>query len=495
MLKLIAHIKMATRRSLRQVAAALRAGNRQAQSARLLSYAAMLTLLMLPVSCSMFDTNVEDCQPNTGNATTYLQVKIQVAGDSNTRALGGEDGDGREPGVNKENDVNNVTIFLYEAEKGINEADADIKAAFYISGLTGDYTNGYTGKKEITKEFTSGMLTAGKTYHVLVVANMGDMTSWKNEKLAGIRNKIIENAWTPAADIKDYSNFVMTSESDEKTLVLEAGKGTEDDPYSVETQIERVAARIDFDWEGSTPSTDNSLKYIYNVTTAGGSTPIGKLVLTHVMPFNEMNAGSYCIKRVTNENTTEGTNYLGDELPSKSGANQTNYVIDPYWEAKSTNSLATTNYKSYFVNEDAAKAVTDDAINKWPVSKLSAVATNKYGILDYTQENTSSDNKKAYSTGLIFRGTYYTNAQWDVTNNKPNGGETGETKTYVYYIRHCTHGDYTSDTETDTSHPMLHGIVRNNIYRIKINKVLENGIEWKILVKPWALYRHSDIIM
>lgn len=464
------------------------------QATRLLSYAAMLTLLMLPVSCSMFDTDAEDC-PATGNATTFLQVKIQVAGDSNTRANGGEDGDGREEGVNRENDVNNVTIFLYEAENGINADDADIKATFYISGLTRDYTNGYTGKKEITNEFTSGMLTSGKTYHVLVVANMGDVTSWENDKLAGIRNKIINQAWTPDTDIKDYNNFVMTSESDEKTLVLETGKGTEDDPYSVETQIERVAARIDFDWEGSMSSTDNSLKYIYNVTTAGSTTTIGKFVLTHVMPFNEMKAGSYCIKRVTNENSNEGTNYLGDELPSKSGANQTNYVIDPYWETKSTNTLTATNYKSYFANEAAAKAVTEDDINAWPVSKLSAIGENTYGILDYTQENTSPDNKKAYSTGLIFRGTYYTNAQWDETANKPNEGVTGETKTYVYYIRHCTHGDYISDTETDTTHPMLYGIVRNNIYRVKISKVLENGIEWQIKVKPWALYKHSEIIM
>lgn len=476
MLKLIAHIKMTTRRSLRQVATALRVGNWQAQSARLLSYAAMLTLLMLPVSCSMFDTNVEDCLPNTGNATTYLQVKIQVAGDSNTRAKGGEDGDGREEGVNRENDVNNVTIFLYEAGKGINEADnTPIAAAFYFDGLN----NNTTVKKDITNEVKTSQLDIKKKYHILVVANMGNQTGWKDNKTLGeIRDMLITKAWdTSEAGISSYDNFVMTSEKD-ATLDFTQGKGTEEDPYKVETDIERVAARIDFDTNLGTYNETNGT-YTYKVTTEGNAEN-GLFVLSHVKPFNELTYGAYCIKRVSIYNSGTPVTYLGEET-ADGNKKATNYVVDALWGAGVTRGAG------HYTNVYSETPTIEDT---WKVKAAMEFKDGTKGyILDYTMENTSGDNAIQWATGLYFQGTLYNKSQVNEDGTLKEDA-TGTTKTYVYYIRHSD-----PDGNGTTSDPMHYGIVRNNIYRISISKVTVEGIKWQIKVKPWALYRHSEIIM
>ncbi len=463
----------------------------------------MVSLLTL-AACSSGDDDIiaYDSQADGGIVSAYLQVKVQVATGANTRAAtradgpnGGEEGDGREDGVNKENVVNNITLLLYTADGGINTADSTsvtIAHAMYFPSLTKSTSDDYT---YITSTKEVADIDMSQSYNVIVIANAGDMTSALTGKtLSYVRDYLVTKAWTEGTTIADYSNFVMTSEED-GTLAFsgdsQTGTGTETNPFTMTTTIERIAARIDFDVTGvSTYTTsENTLSgYIYNVyADASSTTPKGYFVLTHVMPFNELNSGSYLVKRVcTDDDVTTGLSYLGDETATNDAS--TNYIVDPWWGSKST-----ATYKRCYTSADAAKEADATVYGSWGVQQATSTSTTEsYYILDYTMENTTSNNSTTYATGLYFRGTYYEASEWN--SGSPTGE--GSARTYVYYLRHSDPGDsYT------TSQPMLYGVVRNNIYRVSIEKVLEadtaapQGLVLTINVRKWMQYTHSAIVM
>lgn len=464
---------------------------------------ALLAAVVLS-ACGMVESDLSDCDTQSGgsgSSTTYLQVTVEVSTGAGTRADdgpdGGEDGDGREDGINNENDVNNVMVVLFTAEDGIDadDADATITNAFYFSSLTKEDDTYVTPTKEVTG------LDMTKTYHVLVVANVGDLTStFSGMTLSQIRDYLVTTAWTSASSIEDYSNFVMSSEEDatlEFSGTGQTGTGTKDDPYTMSTTIERVAARIDFETTNGTefkPS-DSLEGYVYKVyASATANEPKGYLILTHVMPFNELTYGSYLIKRVCTDADGTELAYLGDET-CDADKKATNYVIDPLWDSKGSNGSEDLSgyYTRCYTSATAAKAASD--YDSWGVQKANNTATTgeKYYILDYTLENTTNNNSTTYATGLYFRGTYYEATDWDTNSNQPTDTSKGSTRTYAYYLRH-------SDPEDsyDKANTMLYGVVRNNIYRVSISKVIESdtqALSLTINVRKWAYYKHSDITM
>lgn len=112
-------------------------------------------------------------------------------------------------------------------------------------------------------------------------------------------------------------------------------------------------------------------------------------------------------------------------------------------------------------------------------------------ILDYVMENTTTDNAETYSTGLIFKGKYYEPSEWDTANKQPTTGATGTEKEYTYTLRHSDPSG--SGTTAD---PMHFGVVRNNIYQVKVDGVegKSKGIKLTIHVVPWAHYDHGEVI-
>ncbi len=443
----------------------------------------LLATLVLS-ACSDSDS---DGTSQMNGGSTYLQVTVQVASDSDTRAddgpNGGEDGDGREAGINHENEVNDVTLLLYQATDGINASDATITHIVYFSSVYVGNNDNYITTTEKVED-----LDVSATYHAIVVANAGDLTTALTGKsLSEVRDYLLTSAWTEATTIANYNNFAMSSE-DDATLDFSEGTGKETNPYTMTATIERVAARIDFDVTDVDEYTSSGsfAGYVYPVYKDATDTSVkGYLVLTHVMPFNELNSGSYLIKRVYD--STNGTTYLGDETMDGS-YRATNYVVDPYWSDKSLAS-----YTRGYTTADAAKAATSSEYSSWGVqqSKYTSDSGEDYYILDYTLENTTSDNSTTYATGLYFRGTYYEAADWDADTNQPETDATGEDRTYVYYLRHSDPLD-----EKNASNPMLYGVVRNNIYRVSVSRVVEkDGMILTINVRKWAYYEHSEIVM
>lgn len=411
----------------------------------------------------------------------YLQVKVTVEGSGDTRASrattgpqGGEGGDGRETGTNPENEVNSLAVLLYESDKddlSDNNAIIDYvytftnlkKATTPTSGIDATYT---TVPKEIDAAIVS------KNYHVIVIANADDMTSsCKGKKISEVRDLQMSKVCTRDADITNFSNFIMSSKNDAKIDFTK--EGSETDPYQVTVDIERLAARIDIIPNATYVDTDKG--YYYNVMD--GTNVIGGFKLESVTPTKVMTKGEYLIKRVSSDKAVSSVTYFG--LEDKDADNKaTNYVVCPWTKARAGLTLA------------EAEGPASLYKVKETTSTSTAVGEASY-ILDYVMENTTTDNTEVNSTGLIFKGKYYEETEWDKTTKRPTATATGTDKEYTYTLRHSDPSG--SGTTAD---PMHFGVVRNNIYQVKVEGVegKSKGIKLTIHVVPWAHYDHGEVI-
>ena len=443
----------------------------------------LLALLLVMSFASCASDTTGDLPLPSKDMKAYLQVKVTVEGSGDTRASratsgpdGGEDGDERESGINKENDVNSLTVLLYKSDKDdLTEADAKIDYVYTFTGLKSlSSTTGVTyttGPREIDP------VIVGKSYHVLVIANAGDMTSkCIGKNISEIRDMQMDKVCTRNDDIANFTDFVMSSKKD-ATIDFSgkpgSGTGTESDPYMVDVNIERLAARIDIIPNATFDGTSHG--YYYNVMD--GTNVIGGFKLESVTPTKVMTKGEYLIKRVSSDKTVSSVTYFG--LEAKDADNKaTNYVVCPWTKDRTGLTLAKAEGPASLYNV------------KETTSTSTAVKDASY-ILDYVMENTTTNNTEANSTGLIFKGKYYEETEWDATMKQPKAGFTGTDKEYTYTLRHSDPSG--SGTTAD---PMHFGVVRNNIYQVKVDGVegKSKGIKLTIHVVPWAHYDHGEVI-
>lgn len=442
----------------------------------------LLALLLVMSFASCASDTTSDLPLPRKDMKAYLQVKVTVEGSGDTRASrattepqGGEDGNGREQGINKENDVNSLTVLLYKSGKDdLTEADATIdyvytftnltKATTSTSGIDATYTT-------IPKEIDAAIVD--KNYHVIVIANADDMTSrCKGKKISEIRDLQMSKVCTRDADITKFSNFIMSSKNDAKIDFTK--EGSETDPYVVNVDIERLAARIDIIPNATYDAASNA--YYYDVKD--GANVIGGFKLESVTPTNVMTKGEYLIKRVSPNAAVSAVTYFGLEEMDATTKASTNYVVCPWSKDRAGLTLAKAEGPASLYNV------------KETTSTSTAVGEASY-ILDYVMENTTIDNAEANSTGLIFKGKYYESSEWDATSKQPKAGFAGAEKQYTYTLRHSDPSG--SGTTAD---PMHFGVVRNNIYQVKVEGVegKSKGIKLTIHVVPWAHYDHGEVI-
>lgn len=432
-----------------------------------------LLLVMSFASCAS-DTTSDSPMPNK-DMKTYLQVRVTVDGSGDTRASraatepkGGEEGDGRETGINHENDVNSLTVLLYKSDKDkkdLSEADATIDYVYTFTNLNKVTTSSGSDATYTTVPREIDASIVGKNYHVIVIANADDMTSRCKGKISEVRDLQMSKVCTRDADITNFSNFIMSSKTD--AMIDFTKEGSETDPYVVDVNIERLAARIDIIPNATYVDTDKG--YYYNVMD--GTNVIGGFKLESVTPTKVMTKGEYLIKRVSSDAAVPSVTYFG--LETKDADNKaTNYVVCPWTKDRTGLSLA-------------------DAEGPTSLYNVKEVASTKSYILDYVMENTTTDNKEDNSTGLIFKGKYYESSEWDATKKQPTTGATGTEKEYTYTLRHSDPSG--SGTTAD---PMHFGVVRNNIYQVKVDGVegKSKGIKLTIHVVPWAHYDHGEVI-
>lgn len=440
----------------------------------------LLALLLVMSFASCASDTTSDLPLPSKDMKAYLQVKVTVEGSGDTRASratkgpqGGEEGDGREQGINHENDVNSLTVLLYNSDKDdLSEADAKIDYVYTFTGLNKETTSSgkdatyTTGPREI-----DAAIVGSKNYHVIVIANADDMTSrCKGKKISEVRDLQMSKVCTRNADISKFSNFIMSSKADAK--IDFTTEGSETDPYLVDVDIERLAARIDIIPNATYDGTGKG--YYYNVMD--GTNVIGGFKLESVTPNKVMTSGEYLIKRVSSDKAVSKVTYYGEEVMDATSKASTNYVVCPWTKDRTGLTLADAEGPAslYNVKETTSTSTTDPSY-----------------ILDYVMENTTTDNAEANSTGLIFKGKYYESSEWDAATKQPKAGFAGAEKKYTYTLRHSDPSG--SGTTAD---PMHFGVVRNNIYQVKVEGVegKSKGIKLTIHVVPWAHYDHGEVI-
>ena len=442
----------------------------------------LLALLLVMSFASCASDTTSDLPLPSKDMKAYLQVKVTVEGSGDTRASradkepqGGEDGNGREQGINKENDVNSLTVLLYKSGKDdLSDDNAIIdyvytftnltKATTSTSGIDATYTT-------VPKEIDAAIV--GKNYHVIVIANADDMTSrCKGKKISEVRDLQMSKVCTRNADITKFSNFIMSSKKD--ATIDFTKEGSETDPYVVNVDIERLAARIDIIPNATFDGTSQG--YYYDVKD--GANVIGGFKLESVTPSKVLTKGEYLIKRVSSDAAVSAVTYFGLEEMDATTKASTNYVVCPWTNDRTGLTLA------------KAEGPASLYKVKETTSTSTAVEEASY-ILDYVMENTTTDNKEDNSTGLIFKGKYYESSEWDATTKKPKAGFAGAEKEYTYTLRHSDPSG--SGTISD---PMHFGVVRNNIYQVKVEGVegKSKGIKLTIHVVPWAHYDHGEVI-
>ena len=440
----------------------------------------LLALLLVMSFASCASDTTSDLPLPSKDMKAYLQVKVTVEGSGDTRASrattgpqGGEDGDVREKGINKENDVNSLTVLLYKSDKDdLQEADATIDYVYTFTNLNKVTTSsgGNVTYTTVPREIDASIV--GKNYHVIVIANADDMTSrCKGMKISEVRDLQMSKVCTRDADITKFSNFIMSSKKD--ATIDFTKEGSETDPYQVTVDIERLAARIDIIPNATYDDTDKG--YYYNVMD--GTNVVGGFKLESVTPTKVMTSGEYLIKRVSSNAAVSAVTYFGQEVMDPTTKASTNYVVCPW--SKDRTGLTLSNAEGpaslYNVKETTSTSTTDPSY-----------------ILDYVMENTTTDNAEAYSTGLIFKGKYYEETEWDKATTRPTATATGTDKEYTYTLRHSDPSG--SGTTAD---PMHFGVVRNNIYQVKVDGVegKSKGLKLTIHVRKWATYTHEETSM
>lgn len=411
----------------------------------------------------------------------YLQVKVTVEGSGDTRASratsgpqGGEEGDGRETGLDNENEVNSLTVLLYKSDKDDLSEDATIDYVYTFTGLNKETTSSGKDATYTTSPREIDAAIVGKNYHVIVIANADDMTSsCKGQKISEVRDLQMSKVCTRDADITKFSNFIMSSKKD--ATIDFTTEGSETNPYLVDVDIERLAARIDIIPNATYDAASNA--YYYDVKD--GANVIGGFKLESVTPSKVLTKGEYLIKRVSSDAAVSAVTYFGVEKMDATTKASTNYVVCPWTKDRAGLTLA------------EAEGPTSLYNVKKTTSTSTVVGEASY-ILDYVMENTTTDNDEAYSTGLIFKGKYYESSEWDATNHRPIAGAKCTEKEYTYTLRHSDPSG--SGTTAD---PMHFGVVRNNIYQVKVEGVegKSKGLKLTIHVRKWATYTHEETTM
>lgn len=470
----------------------------------------LLTTALLLSSGFSACKDSEEAEPQGNSVSNYINLTLWISsseGSITRTPTGGEDGDGREAGFDRENMVKGITLILYKG------TEVDYVDYFTVTesnlegrdpqGTTYDYQASETFRSE-ARYYTTGdqKLADGfdlsGTYHVLIVANKDVRTQCaKGTLISAVRDLTTSVIYTNATPGTPSASeqFVMTTERDATINFASMAPVRKDGVkngmvYRVMQPllIERLSARIDYNTKGSTYNSARG-GYEYNVGTTDD-----KFVVTRVIPFNLYNGTEYLFKRVVDAWPTTATTYFGDETT-------TNYVADPSTSTKDNTStmpeyrspidadMTTSTYRQVM----AIARTTDGA-------HFTDASGNENIIIAYPKENTlmPTSQLKKYATGLAFVGDYY---------KKGNTGTTrDEIRTYYHFLRHQGENStgvyqakkWSEITDDDVCGftPMNFGIVRNNIYRVDIEGFTPSGgIMLKIKVKKWDKFEHKPIYL
>ena len=500
-------------------------------------FIAFACLAMLSACYNYDQEGIEEV--NAANYYINLAISVSSGNEHSTRAdepQGGENGDGREAGFERENTITGITLILYQDAFGINttaDPTLDLVRYFPVTFESRDPQGTEYASKTDEAYYTTGNQPLGshkldfsKTYHAIVIANAPETAASLKEgtsKLSDVRDVTLKTIYVgdPKSSADKCTNFIMSSESD-NTINFGSVTGTnldgsahtkgKDILFDVSGQtirIERLAARIDF-WAANSSGYDDThytkKGYVYSVT---GSTK-DKFVVTGIVPFNLTNSHisygkEFLLKRLKDDLSATTVKYLDPETAL------TSYVFDPNTHNK-TNEVTPTLDSPLsglypMIPELGPLDIEEVADNPYfhsieamhaSVSR-STIGSQENVVVCYPMENCLLPESRLYyhATGIAIVGYYY-----------QNGTGSGKRLVYLGYLRHQGEAEtydiqpYTTPLPNDatatmgTTKAMNFGIVRNNIYRVSINSIDKmSTMELSIKVKKWDPYIHDFIYM
>lgn len=384
------------------------------------------------VSCS--DDLENGPNNNEGNElngpTTYMKVNISSNITTKAEPAGGE-GEGKEVGSEDEYKVNDVTVILFKNAdnspvSAIN-ANSVLVAAGYednVGSMNESQEPQHNRMATVTLSVTDATENFdGNTYGVIAVTNLGSDVLKNRIKLTDINTGSELANYLQTSVHTEGAKFIMSSHLPTVETVTLRADATEADAPEANIHVERLAAKIRINEHD-----DN--KFIYEIKS--GTNLVAKVRLDQVAIVNQLNSGTYLLKRVS-ENATSTDNsipaegsdtYLKDESWSATSAN---YVIDPWTRKKTQDKVAniasisaannvtyptgTTEqplkYSNPFSGISYDKMWEDLTVTPKQLSSTEDITSSIH--LAYTQENTTeADNSlMGYTTGAIFKATYY----------------------------------------------------------------------------------------
>ena len=305
--------------------------------------------------------NVNNNNGEMGEADAYL--KVVVNSDIATKAA---DTDlETEAGSHSEYVVNDVTIILFDnGEDGTDYgfgADSQIKGVGFaqVGQMEGSGTDNHSFMAQIEVPVSDpGSTLAGNTYGVIAVTNLGGSKEAPNELYNAIKSQTEGTKITKGSDLADYiikyeqynnqtNGFVMSTHAmewpkesgEESKVTFNENPTDENHAPTVNVYVERLAAKIRIKEDQ-----EKGKGFFYSIASPEDeSNIIAKVALKQAVIVNQLNSGSYLLKRVSNTINGEGDitageqTYLGPEVWSMDNGTKVvtaNYVIDPWFFKK-----------------------------------------------------------------------------------------------------------------------------------------------------------------
>lgn len=449
----------------------------------------ILGLVLLSFTYCSSDDLMDGQKPGTEEATG---VKMQVTiGMPTTRTRTGTDGATKDDGTlgtTEEAKVNKVLIAIYDTNHNLVTTHTSTVADSPVDNKATSETGKY-----VTEQFTINSLKVGSKYHVYAFANPYEgldalLLSKSYKEGAFPKDKHDTFAATIAAVTKNgttQDNFFMSNATTSKAVEVEQ-KHVLDAPLEVELNVERAVAR--FDASLGTGS--------FTLPVASTVTGYGTTVSVVITDYKLMNNSKsfFNLKRV-----------IKDAATTIGGAETVyNYVVDTDWGTKAKNKTDGT-VADWTASFHSYMGSVTDATNLTPYNKIADKA--------YATENTipsEAENIKGVATAIVFKGdlvftgststdltedVYVWNNQfYGVFENLPAGiqaigeankaalasaGVTAYSKVGdvypIYYVYYNAHNQSDAQKKETTVGPMEFGVVRNNIYTLKVNSITKFG--------------------
>ena len=463
-------------------------------------------------------------RPADAENDVYVEFGVQLMQGSGSRSEttdkedenGSNSDDGAEVGKNYENSVKEILLVLTKADGSpIVSQHLDVEPkedGKYPSLVT-------TLDRSALEAYKKGEIYVYAFCNPTSTIDINDLTH-STHKLSGKPKLLTDNdeIWKKDAFLMSNHNLVKVANSTPNT-VWKWEQYTETNRLSLGIiSVERACARFDFK-ENCYPAGEASNTYVLE------SDKGVKVQLTDMVMVN-ISKSFYYLRRVSENGLADNIELCGQETPN-------NYVVDTDAGNKNGN-VGETYKKDYFFNnflsnsreewEDEFTSISSLAEEDNDDSWNAGHNRNGYKIWRYATENTipapNSNQKNGISTGVIFKGKLqFDKSTYGVTDNQPiyvynnvlygtwekvkdaanapnadeslkaafdqigatpaSGADFGRAGFTVlkpngsgdYEMYYCYWNRHNDNSDPNLMGPMEFAVVRNNVYKLTVNKI------------------------